>query len=64
MMNKFEMHAHTSECDKCACLNDAEHKKIIDRYLKGYYAARNVKCAKDLVDVLKSGEYSLIRDSL
>ena len=75
-MYKFELHAHTSECDKVAqvsgaeivklyrdagysgivitdhyfslfyewfkdeiCLND--HKKIITRYLKGYYSARN-----------------------
>lgn len=75
-MYKFELHAHTSECDKVAmvsgaemvkmytdagysgmvitdhyfslffdwfkdeiCLND--HKKIIDRYLRGYYSARN-----------------------
>ena len=75
-MYKFELHAHTSECDKVAKVGGAEivklysdagysgivitdhyfslffewfkdelclsdHKKIIDRYLKGYYAARN-----------------------
>ena len=75
-MNKYEMHAHTSECDKVAKLGgadlvrlyseagysgmvitdhyfstfyewfkdeifNADHKKIIDRQLKGYFAARN-----------------------
>lgn len=75
-MNRFEMHAHTSECDKYARLGgaelvrlydeagyrgmvitdhyfslfyewfaeelaDADHRRIIERYLRGYYAARN-----------------------
>ena len=75
-MNRFEMHAHTSECDKYAHLGGAElvrlydeagyrgmvitdhyfslfydwfadelaeadHRRIIERYLRGYYAARN-----------------------
>ena len=75
-MNRFEMHAHTSECDKYAGLSGAElvrsydeagyrgivitdhyfslfydwfadelaeadHRRIIERYLRGYYAARN-----------------------
>ena len=75
-VNKFELHTHTSECDKCASVSGAEivrlyhdagysgivitdhyfslfyewfkeelclaeHKKVIDRYLKGYYSACN-----------------------
>ena len=75
-MYKFELHAHTLECDKAAKVSGAEivklyrdigysgivitdhyfstffdwfkdeidindHKKTIDRYLKGYYSARN-----------------------
>lgn len=75
-LNKFELHAHTSECDKYSKISGADfvkyyheagysgmvitdhyfslfyewfkdelctsdHKKIIERYLKGYYAARN-----------------------
>lgn len=75
-MYNFELHAHTSECDKVANVGGAEmvrlyrdagysgivitdhyfslffewfkdeifpgdHKKIIERFLKGYYAARN-----------------------
>ena len=75
-MNKYELHAHTSECDKVARLGGGElvkhyseagysgmvitdhyfslfyewfaeelsgvdHRRIIDRYLKGYYAALN-----------------------
>lgn len=75
-MYKYELHAHTSECDKVATLGGADlvrlysnegysgivitdhyfslffdwfkdelccadHKRIIDRYLKGYYCAMN-----------------------
>lgn len=75
-MYKYELHAHTSECDKVATLGGADlvklyrgagyngmvitdhyfslffdwfkdelcgadHKRIIDRYLKGYYSAKN-----------------------
>ena len=75
-MTKFELHVHTSECDKAATVSGAEivrlyyergysgmvvtdhcfslfydwfsdelkganHQKIIDRWLKGYYTARN-----------------------
>lgn len=75
-MYKYELHAHTSECDKVAKASGAEmvklyhnagysgmvitdhyfsmffdwfgdefsmndHKSIIDRYLQGYYSARN-----------------------
>ena len=75
-MNRFELHAHTSECDLYAHLGGAElvrlydeagyrgmvitdhyfslfydwfadelaeadHRRIIERYLRGYYAARN-----------------------
>jgi predicted metal-dependent phosphoesterase TrpH len=74
-MNKYELHAHTAQCDKCARMGGAElvqlyaeagyngmvitdhyfstfyhwfrddisetdHKSMISRYLKGYYAAR------------------------
>ncbi len=75
-MNKYELHAHTAECDRVANCGGAEivrmhvesgysgivitdhyfrtffewfsdelagvdHQKIISRYLKGYYAAKN-----------------------
>ena len=75
-MYKYELHAHTSECDKVATLGGADlvklynnagysgivitdhyfslffdwfkdelccasHKRIIDRYLKGWYCAKN-----------------------
>ena len=75
-MYKYELHAHTAECDKFARVSGAEmvkmyrdagysgivitdhyfslffewfkdeldfydHKKIMDRFLKGYYSARN-----------------------
>ena len=88
-MKKFELHAHTAECDVVAKLGGADlvksyidagydgmvitdhyfshfyewfsdeiseqsQKSVIDRYLKGYRAAR------DLVEVLKSGNYELI----
>ncbi len=75
-MNKYELHAHTAECDRVVSKSGAEivrmyadagysgmvitdhyfktfydwfsdelcgadHKKTVERYLKGYYAARN-----------------------
>ena len=75
-MNKYDLHIHTKECDKCAELSGSEivkiykdagydgivvtdhyfslffewfkdeismsnHKKIIERYLRGYYSAKN-----------------------
>ena len=75
-MNKYDLHIHTKECDKCAELPGSEivrlyknagydgivitdhyfslffewfkdeismsnHKKIIERYLRGYYSAKN-----------------------
>ena len=92
-MFKYELHSHTSECDKCSGVSGAEyvklyseagysgmvitdhyfslfykwfsdeisksdHQKTIDRYLKGYFSAKN-EAAKSDFTVLCGAEVRL-----
>ena len=59
---KYELHVHTRECDKYATLGGAELVcKYADIAKGGIITSQMITSSKDLITVLRKGDYRLIQ---